>query len=131
MKKGILIITLFLASVGLYAQKNNVEVLYFKAELACCQATACNNLESEIKSIVEKNFPSENVTFKQVSLVNDANKALVSKYNAKSQTVVLVTTKNGKESSIDVSDIVRKYVRNENKKAFEKSMIEKIKESLN
>lgn len=119
-----------IATIGLYAQKSTVEVLYFKAQLTCCQAAACNNLENEVKSIIENNFAGKTVTFKQVALADQANKALVEKYNAKSQTVVLVATKNKKETSVDVSDIVRRYVRTNDKATFEKELTDKINESL-
>jgi len=130
MKKVIIILALSIATISVYAQKNKVEVLYFKAQLACCKAAACNNLEAEIKGIIEKNFAKKNVTFKQVSLADQANKALVEKYDAKSQTVVLVTTKKKKETSVDVSDIVRKYTKTGDKEAFEKELTGKINEEL-
>jgi len=117
-----------IATIGLYAQK--VEVLYFKAQLACCKAAACNNLEAEVKGIIEKNFAKKAVTFKQVALADEANKALVEKYEAKSQTVVLVVTKKKKETAVDVSDIVRRYARTNDKAAFEKELTDKINESL-
>jgi len=130
MKKIIILLALSIAAIGLHAQKNSVQVLYFKAALPCCKAAACNNLEGEVKSIIENNFAKKGVTFKQVTLADDANKALIEKYNAKSQTVILVTTKKKKETSVDVSDIVRKYVRSNDKAAFEKELTDKINESL-
>ena len=132
MKKAIIFLVFSLASMGLYAQKNNVEVLYFKAQMGCCQSRACNTLEADVKGVIEKNFKGKNVTFKQVALANEANKALAEKYNAKSQTVVLVATdKKKKETSVDVSDIVRKYVKSNDKEAFEKELTGKINEVLN
>ena len=130
MKKGIILLAFSILTIGLYAQKNGVEVLYFKAKLSCCKAAACNNLENEVKGIIEKNFKKKNVTFKQVALADEANKALVKKCNAKSQTLVLVVTKNKKETSVDVSDIVRKYVKTNDKGAFEKELTDKINELL-
>ena len=58
MKK--LVLFLLVASMAisgtLFGQSNkrNVEVLYFKANLACCKATACNVLEGNIRSIIER-----------------------------------------------------------------------------
>jgi len=130
MKKIIVLLALSIVTIGLHAQKNAVEVLYFKAQLGCCKAAACNNLENEVKDIVEKNFKKKGVTFKQILLADEANKALVEKYDAKSQTIVLVSTKKKKETSVDVSDIVRKYVRSNDKAVFEKELTGKIKESL-
>jgi len=98
--------------------------------LACCKAAACNNLENEVKSIIEKHFAGKAVSFKQVALADEANKELIEKYNAKSQTVVLVTTNKKKETSVDVSDIVRKYTRSGDKETFENELVAKINESL-
>jgi len=130
MKKAVIILVLSIVSIGLYAQKNQVEILYFKAQLACCKAAACNNLEAEIKGIIEKNFTGKNVSFKQVALADEANKTLVEKHNAKSQTVVLVVTKKKEQTSVDVSEIVRKYARSNDKEEFEKELINKINEVL-
>src|SRR5574344_80463 len=80
---------LSIAKIGLFAQKNKVEVLYFKAQLSCCKAASCNKIENEIKDIIKKNFEGKAVGFKQVLLSDQANKALIEKYNAKSQTVIL------------------------------------------
>lgn len=130
MKKLIILLAMSIVTIGLYAKKNTVEILYFKAQLSCCKAAACNNLENEIKTIIEKNFAKKAVTFKQVPLAEQANKALVEKYNAKSQTVVLVRTKRKKQTSVDVSNIVRKYARTNDKTAFEKELSDKINENL-
>jgi hypothetical protein len=129
MKKAIILLAFSIATIGLYAQKNSVQVLYFKAQLACCKAAACNNLEADVKGVVDKNFKGKKVIFKQVALADEANKALVEKCNAKAQTVVLlVTDKKKKETSVDVSDIVRKYAGN--KEALEKELTNKINEVL-
>lgn len=130
MKKVILSAFFALITIGVFAQKSNVEVLYFKAQLACCKAAACNNLENEVKAIIEKNFPNGNVTFKQVALTDEANKDLVAKYNAKSQTVVIVKTAKKKETSTDISDIIRSYARSNDKTKFETELVDKINEIL-
>ena len=92
MKRIILISLLAMLAISgnLFAQSNkkSVEVLYFKANLACCKAKACNALEGNIKSIIDKNYPNGNVNFKVVKLADEANKELVDKYKAQSQTVV-------------------------------------------
>lgn len=127
MKKISLLVLALIISVGAMAQKpaKGVEVLYFKAELACCQATACNNLESVTKAIIEKNFKSDKVTFKTIKLADQENKPLIDLYKAKSQTVVLVNSK--KKKTIDVSDIVRKFARHNDQSTFEKELVAKIK----
>ncbi len=130
MKKIILSAFFALITIGVFAQKSSVEVLYFKAQLACCKAAACNNLENEVKTIIEKNFPNGNVTFKQVALANEANKDLVAQYNAKSQTVVAIKTVKKKETSTDISDIVRNYARTNDKEKFETDLVAKINEIL-
>jgi hypothetical protein len=125
-KTGLLLVLLLTLSIFSYAQKSKTEVLYFKAPLSCCQATACNALESDIKSIIEKNYKDGKVVFKVVKTNDQNNKQIVEKYKAKSQTVVIEKTKRKKTKSIDVSDIVRKYTRSKDKVALEKDLIDAI-----
>ncbi len=127
MKKISLLVLVLIISVGAMAQKpaKGVEVLYFKAELACCQARACNNLENITKTIIEKNFKSNKVTFKTIKLADQGNKSLVDLYKAKSQTVVLVNAR--KKKTLDVSDIVRKFARHNDQTTFEEELVAKIK----
>lgn len=117
-----------MATVGVMAQ--TAQVLYFKANLACCQAKACAALEKDVQTVVDKNFSSNKVTFTEVKLADAANKELVEKHNAKSQTVVLVVKKKKKEKVIDLSDIVRRFQRNGDKDQFEKELVARIKEGL-
>jgi len=130
MKKIVLFLVAFLL-IGFASVAQKAEVLYFKAELACCKAKACDALEGDVKAVVEKNFTSEKVTFLEVKLTDESNKELVDKYNAKSQTVVIVTKMRKKETAVDVSDIVRNYSRSQNKEEFEKELVAKINESMN
>lgn len=123
MKKLISIIAMCLLTINIFAQSNKTEILYFKAQLSCCQAKACNALEDDIKQIIATNF-DKSIIFKQVALSDKNNKSLIEKYNAKSQSVVLLN-QNG---SLDISDIVRVYVRSSDKDAFEKDLVAKIKE---
>lgn len=130
MKKIILLFALSILTISVFAQKSKVEILYFKAQLPCCQARACNALEVDMKEVIDKNF-KENVSFKQIALADDTNKALVNKHKAKSQTVILVAIKNKKESILDISEIIRKYARSNDKATLEKELVSKIKQSLN
>ena len=129
MKKLILILTItLLTTITIFAQtaKSSVEVLYFKANLACCKAKSCNVLEADIKDIIEKSYPTGNVVFKEVKLTDEANKALVEKYNAKSQTVIIVKKKKKKETSTDVSDIVQNYLKDQNKEKLKQDLLTKV-----
>lgn len=131
MKKIIGLFSIFMLTViMLFAQsgKGKVEVLYFKANLACCKARSCNALSGDIQMIIQKNFADSSVTFKEIILADEANKELVTKYNAQSQTVVLLKIKKKQETSIDVSDIVKTYVQNQNKEILEQSLLAKITE---
>ncbi len=112
--KQLLILTALLIA-GIFANAQKVELLYFKANLPCCPARACNALESDIQSILEESFDSETVIFKQVLLADASNKSLVDKYNAKSQTVVLVKNSGGEEKLVDASSQVRAYMRSNDK----------------
>lgn len=134
MKKFSLIILVAVLSVSgtLFAQSNkkSVEVLYFKANLACCKARACNALEGNIKAIIEKDFPDGNVTLVEVKLADDANKELIEKYKAQSQTVVIVRKKKKKEISVDVSDLVSAFARDNDQAKFETAFTAKVNETL-
>jgi hypothetical protein len=105
MKKIILLFAVIMLSgmmVSAQSNKGTVEVLYFKANLACCKARACNALEGDIQAIITKNFTDGSVVFRQIKLADTTNKALIDKYNAKSQTVVIVKGKKKKEIRKDV-----------------------------
>ena len=127
MKKLLVISVTILMTLTVLAAspKKGVEVLYFKAQLSCCQARACNTLENDIKTLIAANFDTSKVTFTEVLLADAKNKALVEQYKAKSQTVVVVNAK--KKKTMDVSDLVRTYLRNGHKATFEKELIQKIK----
>lgn len=129
MKKTALFLAIIIISASaLFAQstKGKAEVLYFKANLACCKAKACNVLEADIKGIVEKNYPKGNVSFKEIKIAEESNKPLVEKYQAGSQTVIIVNKKKKKETSINVSELVQNYLKNQDKAALETELIAKI-----
>lgn len=128
--KKIIFLSILSVFVVLTTQAQKVNVLYFKANLACCAAKACANLEGQVKSVIEKNFKVTDVAFKTVMLSDSGNTALVNKYNAKSQTVVIVQTKKKKAQSKDVSEIVKNFTRTKDEAAFEKEIIAAIKEML-
>lgn len=129
MKKTLLLLSLVML-MGATAIAQKAEVLYFKANLACCQARACATVEKDVKAAVEKNFTNDKVVFKQIKLDDPANKALIDKHNAKSQTVVMVVKKRKGETVIDLTDIVRTYTRNSNKEALEKDIVARMKPAL-
>jgi len=110
------------------AQK--AEVLYFKANLACCHARACATLQRDVKSIIEANFSATELVFKEVQLENAANRALVEKHNARSQTVVLVVQKRRGETVVDLSDLVRQFQRTNDRAAFERELVARVRAAL-
>ncbi len=124
---SILFLTLF---VGLAASAQKAEVMYFKADLACCRERACNALESDVKAVLESNFKNGDVKFSSVKLSDENNKALVEKHNARSQTVVIVAKNRRSETVVDVSDIVRTYSRNRDRATFEKELLAKVSECI-
>lgn len=130
--KVLSLVVLIAMSVSLIAQNKEakVEVLYFKAQLACCKARACNALEGNVQKVVDDNFKDKNVSFKEIKLNDPANAELIKSYNAKSQTVVLVYTKKRKTSSADVSDIVAEYVKTNDFETFQKKLTEQINQLL-
>jgi hypothetical protein len=134
MKKTILMLFLGLFTITgtTFAQqeKSGAAVLYFKANLACCKARACNTLEAKVKEIIEKNWADGSVTFRQVKLNDTTNNELIKRYNAQSQTLVIVVTKKKKETSTDISAILRLYASNNDAVQFEKELTEKIREAI-
>lgn len=114
------------ASISAKDNKKGIEVLYFKANLACCKARACNALEAKVKEIVEKNWTDGSVTFRQVKLSDTINTDLVKKYNAQSQTLILVKTNKKKEASLDISAILQDYSKTNDAQKFETEFTSKI-----
>ena len=134
MKKYILFIMVALLTISAGAtfgqsNKKSTEVLYFKANLCKCKAGACNALQADVDSVIIKYFQNENIEFKVIRLVKE-NEELITKYNAKSQTVIIVTKKRKKENALDVSDIVSDYSKSKDKVKFENEMKDKINEIL-
>jgi len=127
LKKFALLFAIVVISLTSYAQQT--EVLYFQAELACCRAKACNELQSDIKAMIENKYNSNQVKFTVVKLSDAANKSLVEKHNASSQTVVIVTTNGRKEKVKDISDIVKAYARNRDKNIFENQLFAQLEEA--
>lgn len=116
-------------SLAANAQKNaKVEVLYFKANLSCCQAKSCALLENDVKDAVEKTFTDGKVTFKEIKLADEANKELIEKYKAGSQTVVVVKKTKKGEKSIDISEQVKQYRVSQNKEELSKVLADKVTE---
>jgi len=134
MKKTLIIsLLVFLTFAGMALtgpKKGTVEVLYFKANLACCKARACNTLEATVKGIVEKNWTDGSVTFRQVKLSDTLNNELIKKYNAQSQTLVIVKTKKKKASSTDVSTILSDFAKTNDAAKFEQEFTARINEII-
>jgi type 1 fimbria pilin len=107
-----------------------IEVLYFKANLACCKARACNALEVKVKEIVEKNWTDGSVTFRQVKLSDLTNAELIKKYSAQSQTLVLVKSGKKKETSLDISMMLQAYAKTNDAQKFENEFTARVNEFI-
>ncbi|NLE62897.1 MAG: hypothetical protein GX612_03555 [Bacteroidales bacterium] len=127
MRKSSIMIALLLIAFGAVAQNGSkkMEVLYFKANLSCCQARTCQNLENVTKEIITNNFPANEVVFKTVALTDEANKKLVDTYNAKSQTLIILNNK--KKKFVNLSASLAKYARDNDKASYEKDLLSNIK----
>lgn len=111
MKRISLLMTIALVTIATMAfsqsKNKSVEVLYFKAKQCACKTRACDALENQVKTIIKEDFPDKNIDFKQVWLNEKGNAALIEKYHATGQTVVLVKTKRKKEWSTDLTEPVK------------------------
>jgi len=132
MKKLVLLLGLFLTVSVSFSQSRSsrAEVLYFKAELSCCQAKSCNMLEGTIKDIITKNYTNGKVTFKEVKLSDPANEELIKKHNAGSQTVIIVVTKRKKIKEINATPVIDNYKKDNNLETFEKAFVELINTNM-
>lgn len=122
MKLLFLVITGLLFSGQLHSQ--NVEVLYFRADLGCCQARACQFFSGQVKEAVEQNYDNNKVAFRVVRISNPDNSDLVQEHNARSMSLVVVNTANGK--SEDVSEAMAEYRRNRDMDKLEEALINAI-----
>ena len=83
-----------------------------------------------MKAEIEKEFPGENIEFKRVWLNEKENEALIQKYSAQPQTVVMVKKKKDKETVTDLTEIVRQYSLKKNQEEFEQQLKTTIAENL-
>lgn len=76
MKKSLLLLS-FAFLIATLTNAQTIELVYFKANLPCCHARSCNQLENQIKSIVETKYDKENLAFRTVRITNPDNEELV------------------------------------------------------
>lgn len=130
MKKILFISSLFLLFNFAAQAQNGIKILYFKANLSCCQATSCNSLQKDIETAVKENF-DKSVTFQVVKIEDQNNKELVKAYNAKSQTVIIEKyRKNKLKEYTDISKAAKQFGYDKNKTAFTQTLkteIDKLK----
>jgi hypothetical protein len=105
----LMMIAVVVVTTMAFSQSKNksVEVLYFKARQCACKTRACNALENQVRSIIDQDFPDKNIEFKQVWLDDKKSAAIIEKYHATGQTVVMVRTKRKKEWSTDLTEPVK------------------------
>jgi hypothetical protein len=127
MKKSIFI-TFCLVLFAFGSKSQNAEVLYFKANLSCCQARACGALENQVKEIIEAKYNNDKVIFKAVRLNDPDSEELINKYNAKSQTVIVKSIK--KDKDFDATELVKTFSRTKDQESFEKDLFEQINKLL-
>ena len=132
MKKfiGSFLVILFITNVAFSQTKCSVEVLYFKAKLCGCKARVCDALEANVRSLIQEEYPDMNIEFKTVSLADAANKDLIAKHNARSQTVVMIQTKKKNETVVDLTAIVQTYSRDRNKEKFKNDLTIKVGDQI-
>lgn len=126
------LIAFIILQLNVFAQQKagSVEVLYFKAQLACCKAKACDALEKDVLKVVETNFKDQGVSFREIKIEDPNNADLIKKYNARSQTVVIVSNNRSDDNALDISQIVARFSRNRDYETFETQVSEKINQML-
>jgi len=131
MKKPILFLAIIMFAAftsNAQSKKSGIEVLYFKANLCACRAKVCTAVGNDIKTIIEKCYPDSSVKFREVALADEKNKEIVTKYNAQSQSLIIVRNKKKKETFLDVSDMVKVFSQKQDKEALEQELKSKIVE---
>lgn len=125
--KKIIFFAAILLLTNFVLKAQTTKVLYFKADLSCCMATACNTLQNDISTIISENFDNS-VSFELIKISEETNTDLVSKYSAKSQTVIIEKyDKKGKfVEFIDISAEVKTFAYNKDKVAFTEILKTKI-----
>lgn len=95
----ILVMILLLVATGSYAQnpktssgsKSKLEVIYFHATMRC---PTCNAIEDNARKLLEKSFRSQldngEIKFASYNVDEDANKAIVEKYQISFSTLLLI-----------------------------------------
>lgn len=128
----LMMIALLAITTTSFSQSKNksVEVLYFKAKQCACKTRACNALENKLKTIIEEDFPDKNIEFKQVWLNEKENEALIEKYHAKAQTVIMVKTKRKKEWITDLTEPVQNLTNMGKTETAKTELIKLIAENL-
>ena len=131
MKKNIVLFAFIMLSVftiSAQSKKGKIEVLYFKANLCACRAKVCTAVGNNIKNIIDKNYPDSSIIFREIKLADVTNKEIVTKYNAQSQSLIIVKKKKKNETFLDVSNIVKGYSQKQDKEALEQELKSKIVE---
>lgn len=132
MKKTFLILFLAIiagtASIFAQQKKSGIEVLYFKANLACCKARACNTLEAKVQEIIEKNWTDGTVKFRQVKLSDTLNNQLIDMYHAQSQTLIIEKTTKKKVISRDATSILQEFAKTNDAATFQKNLNDLVNE---
>lgn len=129
MKKLTILSVIFLGLLfNGFSQTAKVELLFFKANLGCCASRYGDQIIEDTREIIQKKFSTKLVSFKVIEIADVANKDLVAKHNAKSQTVVIMNSK--KKTSEDISSIIALYVKDNNEKKLETALVEKINNFL-
>ncbi len=126
MKKIVFFILAGLLFAG-QAKAQNVEVLYFRADLGCCQARACEFFSGQVKEAMEQNYNSKDVVFRVVRIASPDNADLVKAHNARSMSLVVVNSANGK--SKDMSHALAEYRRDRDMDKLEAAIAEAVDET--
>jgi hypothetical protein len=130
MKKTLIVLSMFLFSISLFAQKTKLEIYYFHLTHRC---PTCMSIEANTKKTLDTYFSKElkdgTIKLIVVNVEEAQNKKLSEKYQAFGSSLYLTKISNGKETKDDVTNFAFSYSRNQPDK-FISGLKDKITASL-
>ena len=108
---------------------SKIEVYNFHSTHRCM---TCNNIEANTKHTLNKYFPNElkngTITIQSVNVDEKENEKIAAKFEAYGTALIINVIKNGKESTINLTEFG--FMKGNNKEEFSKELKTKIETEL-